>query len=157
YLRLVGVLNSSIACFWLRQVCHDKGGGGIGGGIAAETWERFFVFNATNLEKFPLPTDYPIELAHRLDQLAREYCDTLPAARLSKRSSKILFDQSHTVAIRKVMIALQEELDWHYYRIYRLLDGDMVYGKEPPPIELGQRAFEIIMARKMAAGALETT
>jgi predicted RNase H-like HicB family nuclease len=34
YLRLVGVLNSSTACFWLRQVCHDKGGGGIGGGIA---------------------------------------------------------------------------------------------------------------------------
>jgi hypothetical protein len=157
HLRLIGVLNSSTACFWLRQMCHDKGGGGIGGGIAAETWERFFVFNATNLEKFPLPNDSPIELARRLAQLVHEYYDTSPAARLSKRSSKLFFDQSYTVAIRKVMIALQEELDWYCYGIYRLLNGDMVYSKEPPSIELGQRAFEIVMARKMAAGELETT
>ncbi|GDY33305.1 hypothetical protein GTS_49380 [Gandjariella thermophila] len=25
HLRLLGVLNSSAACFWLKQVCHDKG------------------------------------------------------------------------------------------------------------------------------------
>ena len=28
---------------------------------------------------------------------------------------------------------------------------------EPPGIDLGQRAFEIVMARQMAAGELETT
>ena len=34
HLALLGVLNSSTACFWLKQVSHDKGNGGIGGGIA---------------------------------------------------------------------------------------------------------------------------
>jgi SAM-dependent methyltransferase len=158
HLRLVGVLNSSTACFWLRQVCHDKGGGGIGGGIATETWEHFFVFNATNLEKFPLPPEDSIELAYRLDQLAREYCDTLPAAQLSKEANQMLScDQNSAAAMRTAMIALQEELDWHCYHLYHLLDGDLTYGKEPPSIALGQRAFEIVMARKMAAGELETT
>ena len=27
---LLGVLNSSLACFWLKEVCHVKGGSGIG-------------------------------------------------------------------------------------------------------------------------------
>jgi hypothetical protein len=158
HLRLVGVLNSSTACFWLRQVCHDKGGGGIGGGIATETWEHFFVFNATNLERFPLPNDDSIELGHRLDQLARAYCDTLPAAQLSKGLHEMLsFDHTATAAMRTAMIALQEELDWHCYHLYHLLDGDLTYGKESPSIALGQRAFEIVMARKMAAWELETT
>ena len=26
HLALLGVLNSSTACFWLKQVCHKKGG-----------------------------------------------------------------------------------------------------------------------------------
>ena len=25
HLALLGVLNSSTACFWLKQVCHNKG------------------------------------------------------------------------------------------------------------------------------------
>ena len=29
---LLGVLNSSTVCFWLKQVCHDKAGSGIGRG-----------------------------------------------------------------------------------------------------------------------------
>ena len=39
HLALLGVLNSSTACFWMKQVFQDKGGGGIGGGISAEAWE----------------------------------------------------------------------------------------------------------------------
>ena len=29
HLALLGVLNSSTACFWMKQVCHNKGGGGV--------------------------------------------------------------------------------------------------------------------------------
>ncbi|MBP8536938.1 BREX-2 system adenine-specific DNA-methyltransferase PglX, partial [Streptomyces sp. MK37H] len=39
HLQLLGVLNSSTAAFWLKMVCHDKGNGGIGGGISDEFWE----------------------------------------------------------------------------------------------------------------------
>ena len=33
HLALLGVLNSSTACFWLKQVSHDKGWQGIGEGV----------------------------------------------------------------------------------------------------------------------------
>jgi hypothetical protein len=56
------------------------------------------------------------------------------------------------------MIALQEELDWQVYHLYGLLDEDLSL---PPdqvlPMKLGHRPFEILMAREMAAGELETT
>ena len=36
HLALLGVLNSSTACFWLKQVSHNKGNrAAIGGGIEA--------------------------------------------------------------------------------------------------------------------------
>ena len=61
------------------------------------------------------------------------------------------------------MIALQEELDWECYRLYSVIDEDCRYiddagnPLEPPPLALGERGFEIVMARRMAAGELETT
>jgi hypothetical protein len=53
------------------------------------------------------------------------------------------------------MIALQEELDWRCYRLYDLI-SDAPEFADPPPLWLGERAFEIVMARKIAAGELET-
>jgi len=53
------------------------------------------------------------------------------------------------------MIALQEELDWRCYRLYNLHETPPEY-PEPPPLQLGERAFEILMARQMAVGTLET-
>src|SRR5262249_26980979 len=70
HLGLLGLLNSSTAASWMRQVFHDKGGGGIGGGIAAEAWERFFEFDSTKIKQFPLPDERPLELARRLHQLS---------------------------------------------------------------------------------------
>ncbi|MFN5437181.1 MAG: Eco57I restriction-modification methylase domain-containing protein, partial [Planctomyces sp.] len=55
HLALLGLLNSSTACFWMKQTLHDKGGGGIGGGLATEAWEHFYEFTGTGLQKFPVP------------------------------------------------------------------------------------------------------
>jgi hypothetical protein len=49
-------------------------------------------------------------------------------------------------ATRARMIAGQEELDWEVYRLYGLLDEDLTTD-EPPDLKLGERAFEIAMAR----------
>jgi hypothetical protein len=53
------------------------------------------------------------------------------------------------------MIALQEELDWRCYRLYGLHEEPNEHS-DPPPLRLGERAFEIVMARRMAVGELET-
>lgn len=55
------------------------------------------------------------------------------------------------------MIALQEELDWLNYRLYALTDADLCYHATPPEMRLGERPFEILFARRLAAGETETT
>jgi hypothetical protein len=59
------------------------------------------------------------------------------------------------------MIALQEELDWYTYGLYGLMmtadQARVVADREDvPEIRLGERAFEILLARKVAAGEIET-
>jgi hypothetical protein len=55
------------------------------------------------------------------------------------------------------MVSLQEELDWQALAAYGLVPDDLpVLGEQAPPIALGQRAFEIILARQVAAGETET-
>nr|WP_241524796.1 BREX-2 system adenine-specific DNA-methyltransferase PglX [Streptomyces barkulensis] len=46
HLRLLGLLNSSTACFWLKQVSHNKGGPG-GGYSKGEKWRDFYEFTGT--------------------------------------------------------------------------------------------------------------
>ena len=57
------------------------------------------------------------------------------------------------------MVALQEELDWQCYRVYGLLpqgvDEALVHPM-PPDVRPGERAFEIVLARRLARGGLET-
>ncbi len=53
------------------------------------------------------------------------------------------------------MIALQEELDWRCYLLYGLIDAS-VESPAPPRLRLGERAFEILLARQIAAGTAET-
>ena len=50
------------------------------------------------------------------------------------------------------MVACQEELDWEYYRIYGLIEDDLFYEGDLPPIAIGERAFEIRLARKAQQG-----
>jgi hypothetical protein len=85
YLGLLGLLNSSTACFWIKQICMDRGGGGIGGGLATEGWERFYEHDGGKIEQFPLVDRRPLDLACQLDILAHQLTDSLPAA-LTPRS-----------------------------------------------------------------------
>src|SRR5690606_31665393 len=77
-LRALGLLNSSTACFWLKQVCHDKGIRGEGGGFTSDDWEHFYEFTGTKLREFPLPEGAPLERARRLDALAQELATVTP-------------------------------------------------------------------------------
>ena len=87
HLALIGLLNSSTACFWMKQVFHNKGGGGIGGGLASEEWEQFYEFTGTGLKKFPVPDERPLELATELDGLAQELAACSPASLLASTQS----------------------------------------------------------------------
>ncbi len=58
HLDLLGVLNSSIACFWMKQVFHNKGASVDTKGARQTTvvFENFYEHDGTKLKQFPLPS-----------------------------------------------------------------------------------------------------
>lgn len=161
HLRLLGTLNSSTACFWLKQNCHNKGGSGIGRGIGDEHWESRYQFNGTTVGDFPLPATAPLVRARHLDSLVQRLADAEPSTALAENgatSTNIDKARAEHARIRALMVAEQDELDWEVYRNYGLVTEELLLPvDEAPGIALGERAFEIALARKVAAGEAETS
>ncbi|GLZ79454.1 DNA methylase [Actinorhabdospora filicis] len=167
HLELLGILNSSTTCFWLKQVSQAKAGtennSGGGNRWSPEAWIDRYEFTGTKLQEFPLPSTLPLFLGRRLDSLAQELAQHEPAA-TTRHLTRDDLDQAHDTYLhnRATMIALQEELDWQVYGLYDLLSEDESSSlispdfDAVPEIKLGERAFEIVLARKMAAGETET-
>ena len=80
YLALLGLLNSSTACFWMKQISHNKGSTVDDKGARQTTvaFENFYDFTSTGLQKFPITADKPLDLATTLDHLAQEWQTHLP-------------------------------------------------------------------------------
>jgi hypothetical protein len=155
HLRLTGVLNSSVACFWLKQNCFSKGGSGIGRGIGDEDWEQRYQFNGTTVKDLPLPTTTPLDRARLLDDLVRQLQQRTPrqvAIGTTPSQSAITAAHEGFTRLRSLAFAHQEELDWEYYRLYGLINDDLTYEASVPGIALGERAFEIALARRTKDG-----
>jgi hypothetical protein len=160
HLALLEALNSSTACFWLKQVSHNKGGQGINEGFKSQDWERFYQFNSTKVAQLPLPEPCPLEPAQQLDSLAQRLRAVSPGAVAAEETptrERLVQAKREWEAARERMIALQEELDWQVYSLYGLLADELTAPEQAvPELKLGERAFEILLARRMAAGEVET-
>ncbi|MBP7678402.1 MAG: BREX-2 system adenine-specific DNA-methyltransferase PglX, partial [Thermoanaerobaculia bacterium] len=159
--RLLGLLNSSTACFWLKSNCFNKG-------MGEEHWADRFEYDGSKLLSFPIPSGWQAgrREADTVDTLARQRAKNLPPSILSSSrpaSTRATLDAARATAasLRRRQIALQEELDWQVYRLYDLIDDDLTYEAHGgfdavPEVALGERAFEIVLARAMTAGEVET-
>lgn len=161
HLELVGLLNSSTACFWMKQMFFNKGRPGAEQTGADEVWEQRFEFDGTKLKLFPLSADKPLERARLLDQLASDLQETSPQAVMQREvptRSALDAAQLQSLRIQQEMVALQEELDWEVYRHYGLITESLELPKEQlPPVAIGERAFEIALARKVEAEEVDST
>lgn len=152
---LLGVLNSSTACFWLKQVSHDKGNGGIGGGIADQEWERFYEFTSTKLREFPLPARGTASgLAKQLDALAQARAELAPAAVLRNASTdELRRAEERWIERGRQMVFLQEEIDWQTYVAYGLADPGLAPEvSELIPIDPSERVMDVGLAREVVPG-----
>ncbi|MEU6118076.1 BREX-2 system adenine-specific DNA-methyltransferase PglX [Streptomyces sp. NPDC047117] len=166
HIELLGLLNSSTACFWLQQMSHNKGEGGgarVEAGYAAmgsESWKNNYELTVARLRCFPLPSCCPTSFAGALDFLAQQLAALSPSALATEATptAATLRDARVTWhSTRARMIALQEELDWQVYSLYQLHSNDLRVSEDPddpniPELALGERAFEIVLARRVAAG-----
>ncbi len=168
HLALIGLLNSSTACFWMKQNFQTKGSSGIGRGVYDERWEFFYEHTVAGVGAFPVveARTESTTLARDLESLGRSLVALSPpevVKRETPTSDRLAANRAETERIQTRMVALQEELDWLCYRLYGLLDaddpavGDSDNWAQVPGLELGQRPFEIVMARQMAAGELQTS
>lgn len=173
YLGLIGLLNSSAACFWMKQVMSGKHKGDGGEAHASLEGQRF-EFDGSKLAKFPIPTRQPSQLPTALVKYSTAILGQSPEAMLTSwrgpesGNLRDLLASARNLAAshRRKLIAWQEELDWQIYESFGLVEpGDGVSVPEGEAmdlvydfgLELGQRAFEIVLARKMAAGEVQTT
>lgn len=162
HLALLALLNSSTGCFWMKQVFHNKGSTVDQKGARQTTveFENFYEFTGTGLQEFPVPPRRPTDRARRLDELGAEcrIVEDLAAPDETPSRDRIANYEKRAAVALATAISHQEELDWACYQAYDLIDEDLCYvGAEAPPIELGQRAFEIVLARKLVEGSFETT
>jgi hypothetical protein len=160
HLALLGLLNSSTACFWVKQVTQIKT---QTTGMDSETWQLRREFDGTKLKALPVPDEMPLSLARRLDEIAHRLDENSPSRILERWTEgddlKTLIEAAESNAghLRGLMVALQEELDWECYGQYGLLTDRLLYTEDLPELKLGERAFEIVMARQLDKGELQTT
>ncbi|MCY1675612.1 BREX-2 system adenine-specific DNA-methyltransferase PglX [Pseudarthrobacter sp. SL88] len=158
HLSLLGVLNSSVACFWLKQKCHNKGStvDTQGARQTQSPWEDFYQLNATNIKDLPLPASLPIGYARAIDALVRSRSLLVAEAQASGRvptAEKLAETRSRCESLLQRSIAQQEDLDWAVYRAFGLIEEDLAYaGGDDVEVALGERAFEIALARRAVAG-----
>ena len=163
HLALLGYLNSSTACFWMKQACFDKGNRGEGGGTTSEEWERFFEFTAGALEATPLPREALVansalaSLAAELSELGEHWTasqlstDTLSA--IGHDPSKSPRHHINELIARQQVIesrirCLQEKLDWLVYAIFGICPLDLAEGDDSPRAA-GERVSDVLYARRV--------
>ncbi len=162
HLALLGVLNSSTACFWLKQVSHNKGSTVDSRGARQRTdeFEDFYEFTGTKLAQFPLPEDRPLGLPTALDAVTAERVSLLDdvAKLLDGGWAALDAARDSDTSLLAQAISLQEESDWQVMATYGLLPhGFPRPADSAPPLALGERAFEIALARRVATGDDESS
>jgi hypothetical protein len=167
HLGLLGLLNSSVAGFWLKQVSHQKqmmGGDGI---RISEKSKVPYQFASTRVQELPIPANWDqhpdrprlTELARRADALAAEMGNN-SAAKVIQRgleadtSIRPLWESALTARqrARAQLILIQEEIDFLVYGMYGLVDArELVSGRTDwdVALEAGCRPFCIISQKNV--------
>ena len=138
HLAVTALLNSSVACFWLKQVSHQKqmmGGDGI---RISEKSKVPYQFASTRVQEFPLPEGWaahPLKgLLAELARSAEAFAQTIAEPRAGQVIERCLASgediasswsdllSSRSVA-RSKLIFIQEEIDFTCYESYGLTGG----------------------------------
>jgi len=113
YLFLAGLLNSSLTCFYLKEVCFDKRAG------RDPVRDTYFEFASTSIGQIPVALDYKepsacrrrmVELAESIAELAQQQVELTP---------RVVFQQP----------------DEAYHTWNRTLAGYLPHPKLPPPFK----------------------
>jgi hypothetical protein len=157
HLALLGYLNSSTACFWMKQVVHRKSSASQK--HHADPARAAYEFAGTALEQMPIPvlSSTLLAIVRELLEIGERRAAWLDGALL--RGALASCEPAGPAAVGKLLeegwnaydrlrdraVFLQEELDWWSYAAFGLCpweDANVVFeeGQTAPP---GARPFEL--------------
>lgn len=158
HLKLVGVLNSSVGCFWMKQVFHSHGAGGgtrVKAGkspLGDDNWESHYEYDSTKIKQLPILETQPLGDVVEIDSRASSVCNNSPGTVLydwatNAKGGPLRRPLRETLSKVKItrsfilgeMIRLQEDLDWKFYYLFGLVDDDLTAKVESLPLKLGWR------------------
>jgi len=138
HLSLLGLLNSSTGCFWMKQVFYPKATavGDISTDKGKPEANRYEIAG-TGLLSFPVPGDdhgrmsQVLVIAKAIETLASKDASIMPSVVMTdwhqgdngmKLGDTLAAAEREHELIKRRMVALQEELDWEVYRAYSLTE-----------------------------------
>ena len=120
-----------------------------------------YEFDASKVNNFPLVSGSILDLARQLDRTVRDVDVQLPARLLEQNilSTGAMVEAKRRVTeLRAKIVWLQEELDWRCMYLYAVTGDDYSFSPDQVfELTKGQRAFEIYLARRIAAGEIKST
>ena len=154
YLIVLALLNSSVANFWGRTVWQQKGGdqvGDDGARVSRIPWEDRLQRDSSKLQQFPIPkrSDLLTNISAQLHGMFANRVALIDDVRFSPNRVSVKSNETTWRSISYEMIYLQEELDWQSYGLYGITNECLTHGTGVVPLRLGERAFEIVLARKI--------
>ncbi|WP_437481818.1 BREX-2 system adenine-specific DNA-methyltransferase PglX [Sorangium sp. So ce1014] len=165
HLALLGYLNSSTACFWMKQVLSNKGSGGSDtGNRQPDPAKSRYEFAGTALLGLPVASFVNrrtvANLASTIEQFARsrmQLAETVVAGLSSDRDvhdfrSRIRDAADEDAQMLSREIYLQEQLDWTVYAAMGLAPHEISdrfdsCATAECSVPLGARPFELALAR----------
>jgi len=165
YLALLGLLNSSTACFYLKQICHQKQLTG-GDGVRVESRAKVpYAFAGTSVGRLPVPESWKqgvlrerlIGVTQEIDTNSQSLARLTPSRAIEDAlAEKTDIDkvwsrfQTERQRLRSRMIVLQEELDFTVYAMFGLTDQGTLCDPAQLPavsIDAGDRPFDIVRGK----------
>lgn len=164
-IALLGYLNSSIACFWMKQVSYPKATHSETRPEKGNPEDNRYAFATTAISKLPLPQlselSKLVPFANALEALQRArdlltpkqvIADAL-AKRIELASAVATAEQLNKTLLHR-MVAVQEDLDWAVYTIVGLAPPEL---STKTPTEIGLAPDERPFNASCTPGHLATT
>ncbi len=158
---VIAFLNSSLACFWMKQVSHQKQLTG-GDGVRVEFISKVpYEFTGTQIMPMPLPNLLDKKVINRLSKLGEKADDisltleeneieSLLAEALKTDCDILEYVEKETKiknALRNKLVLIQEEMDWTTYWAFGFCDEGLLADIDfwmDVDLAAGQRPFEIL-------------
>ena len=164
FLLLLGLLNSSTCCFWLKQVSQRKQ---MTGGETVRIEAKSKVpheFAGTQMKKMPIPTEFGnagklektllslSQFAESNGRLLEELTavNTIQSALATGEEIQSLWREAlkKRSRLQSQLVFIQEEIDFTVYCLYGIVDSDLLDAKWAESVDsidvvLGQRPFEL--------------